>query len=95
MYVWPTVCRAVMFTTFLDCCFVVVVLSVPCFISKFGVCQRCSQTGFCANFCFENNVTPCLNHTTITYIPLQLTLLQICRDVIFPQYLIRLTSGCL
>jgi hypothetical protein len=84
MYVWPTLCTAVMFTAFLDCCFVVVLL-VSCFRSKFGVCKRCSQTHLCTNFCFENNVTPCLNQKTITYLHLQLTLLEICKDVIFPQ----------
>ena len=45
----------------------------------------------CANFCFENNVTPCLNKTTITSLPLQLTLLAIHRDVMF-EYALNLVA---
>jgi hypothetical protein len=40
----------------------------------------------CANCVFENNITPCLNKTTIASLPVQLPLLTVCRDIMFPEY---------
>ena len=66
LYVWPTVCTAVMFTAFLDCCFVVVVLFFPSLVGNLEYVNVTAKYVLCAKFCFENYVTPCLNQTTIT-----------------------------